>query len=148
MCKEINMEKKYKFLRFLNCDSERIFQTGIVYVKIDDKLIGAYCGYAGGAVWDSGFFIVDFNKLGDEQDILFDEAEESEYSEILNACQREIASFYINGDENYALSDYGNVLIDKGDEDNGLLTYTDEYFDGDSLGAVSDKWRISWQFDW
>jgi ADP-ribosylglycohydrolase len=149
-------------------DNNEILHTVIAYryvkLKNTDVIYGAYHGYAGGGVYDQGFFyideknskhtVLDFNKVDKRKDA-------EKFYNMLGVC----ADFW--GDEDGSHEDESRLtkeaitLLDHfGEIQNTYLDsenmpplkscsriFIDEQFDINILANVSKKWSISLSFD-
>ncbi len=134
----------------MHANEEKFFRHAIAYQKDGSTIIGAFWGYAGGGVFDGGYFRI--NNNGNVQTLGFDDIEKDEQAIGLEQCMNEIASMYANeeGDSDRPkLTPAGEKLLSKAVKDrNGDLIFMDTDFDTDSLAQLSDEWQIFLGFEW
>ncbi len=137
-------------VRYLRTNEEKSFRHAVAYQKDGSTIIGAFWGYAGGGVFDGGYFRIDDN--GNVQTLGFDDIEMDEQAVGLDQCMKEVANMYANDEDDSdrpELTPAGEKLLSKAvKEDNGDLIFMDTDFDTDDLAQLSDEWRIFLRFEW
>lgn len=139
-----------KQMRYLRADEDGIFQYAIVYSKFEKPsggmmMIGAFNGYAGGGVYDGGYFSIDLGaRLS--QVLSYDEADSSEYSEEFSKLMRLCCSFFKGVEYPAECTAKAWKLLEKGEDVDGHRLYMDAEFNGDWLSDVSQEWCISLGF--
>lgn len=138
----------FKITRYLRSDSSENFSTAIVYTvdETDSTVYGAFYGYAGGGEYDGGFFKI--NSADDINQVLsYDEAEESDKSELFNNLMK-ICTGYCGEEESSELTEESHALLSTVEADeNDEKIFCDDDFDGDIFSEISNMWCISLRFD-
>jgi hypothetical protein len=137
--------------RYVRAGLDGDLSSCVVYIEEWDdgrvfcRVRGAYYGYAGGGVYDGGFFLIDF---AEDRHQVFDFAEAAEdvNSQLFDALMHECGRVYYEEDEVCKLTEYAIGLIGNGDKVEDGFVYMDESFDGDSLSQVSELWGINLKF--
>ncbi len=131
---------------YLRSDEDGSFFATVAYALIDGNVFGAYYGYAGGGVYDGGFFKLDLDSF--EYKILdFSEAEESDDADIFNGLMQ-LCGETRDDDDQSQLSADGSALLESGEEteDGGKVCMVNG-FDGDMLSEISENWNIFLRFE-
>ncbi len=124
------------------------FIAAIAYHIQDDTIYGAFYGYAGGGVYDGGFFKIHSN----QQEFLilgYDDAEQDANSKLFYTLMGQCGDMSNDQDDDPSmLSSKGKYFLENAEvlEDNELFI-TLNNFDPDLISIVSTQWNISLRFN-
>jgi hypothetical protein len=122
------------------------FIAAVAYTIKDESLFGAFIGYAGGGVYDGGFFDIDLLH-GDFSLHSYDDAGNSPNSIIFKNLMQSCSEMFDDEDPSL-LSIKGRALLKNLEHDStNEITLIANDFDGDILCEVSNQWNISLRFD-
>lgn len=138
------------FCRYISVESNGRFLYSVSYLACPADAdpfvmyLGAYSGYAGGGVYEAGFFSI----CGSHFQVLdFDQVEQGPNSVVFNHLLEDCGRMYVEQDSEFKPSNLALSMLIKGFKNNDCIVYCDECFDFYLLAEVSHNWLISLRFD-
>lgn len=124
------------------------FIAAIAYQIQNDIIFGAFYGYAGGGVYDGGFFKIYSNQQ--EFSILgYDDAEQDANSKLFYALMGQCGDMSNDQDDDPSmLSSKGKYFLENAvvlEDNESFITLNN--FDSDLISIASTQWNISLRFN-
>jgi hypothetical protein len=145
--------KTYPFdiARYIRMDDNECLHTAIVTLSETNKegntiTHGAFYGYAGGGVFEQGYFTID-NHADEPVSVVtdLDDIRSQTVVDQYEALMGIIYNMLGEGDDPPELSEEGQEALSKMEMDDEVAM--DDRFDGDSLAMVSEQWPLTLRFE-